>query len=89
MPHRGSWTYGLPELPGQRAAIAASSRVANTGCYAVAVTTALAPLIAAGCVRPTDVVVVAASGSSGAGRVLKDHLLSNTVLFWSNQFSYC
>ena len=79
LPHPGSWTYGLPELPGQRAAIAASSRVANTGCYAVAVITALAPLIAAGCVRPSDVVVVAASGTSGAGRVLKDHLLASQV----------
>jgi N-acetyl-gamma-glutamyl-phosphate reductase len=80
MPHRGSWTYGLPELPGQRAVIAASSRVANTGCYAVAVSTALAPLIAAGCVQPTDVVVVASSGSSGAGRLLKDHLLASQVM---------
>ena len=34
-PHAGTWTYGLPELPGQRAVIAASDRVANTGCYAV------------------------------------------------------
>lgn len=80
MPHRGTWTYGLPELPGQRAVIAASSRVANTGCYAVAVITALAPLIAAGCVRPADLVVVAASGTTGAGRVLKDHLLASQVM---------
>ena len=46
--HAGTWTYGLPELPGQRAAIAAADRVANTGCYAVATILALAPLIAAG-----------------------------------------
>jgi N-acetyl-gamma-glutamyl-phosphate reductase len=51
--HAGTWTYGLPELPGQRAAIAASDRVANTGCYAAAITLALAPLIAAGVARPT------------------------------------
>lgn len=80
LPHAGSWTYGLPELPGQRVAIAASSRVANTGCYAVAVITALAPLIAAGCVRPTDVVVVAASGTSGAGRAAKPNLLGSEVM---------
>src|SRR3954451_6017657 len=43
--HAGTWTYGLPELPGHRARIAASTRVANTGCYAAAVTLALAPLI--------------------------------------------
>ena len=67
-PHAGTWTYGLPELPGQRDAIAASHRVAVTGCYAVAITLALAPLVAAGLVEPDDVVVVAASGTSGAGR---------------------
>jgi N-acetyl-gamma-glutamyl-phosphate reductase len=80
LPHAGSWTYGLPELPGQRAAIAASSRVANTGCYAVAVIIALAPLIAAGCVQPADVVVVASSGTSGAGRVTRPNLLASEVL---------
>jgi N-acetyl-gamma-glutamyl-phosphate reductase len=80
LPHAGSWTYGLPELPGQRAVIATSDRVANTGCYAVAVITALAPLIAAGCVQPADVVVVAASGTSGAGRVAKPNLLGSEVM---------
>jgi N-acetyl-gamma-glutamyl-phosphate reductase len=40
-PHAGTWTYGLPELPGQRERITASDRVAATGCYAVA--TILAP----------------------------------------------
>jgi N-acetyl-gamma-glutamyl-phosphate reductase len=78
--HAGSWTYGLPELPGQRAAIAASSRVAVTGCYAVAITLALAPLIAAGLVEPDDVVAVAASGTSGAGRSAKAHLLGSEVM---------
>ena len=79
VPHAGCWTYGLPELPGQRARIAASQRVANTGCYAVAVIAALAPLIAAGLVSPHDVVVVAASGTSGAGRVVKPHLMATEV----------
>lgn len=79
-PHAGSWTYGLPELPGQRQRIATSSRVANTGCYAVAVITALAPLIAAGLVEPDDVVVVAASGTSGAGRNLRPSLLASEVM---------
>jgi N-acetyl-gamma-glutamyl-phosphate reductase len=78
--HAGAWTYGLPELPGQRAVIAAATRVANTGCYAVATTLALAPLIAAGAVHPTDVVVVAASGTSGAGRAAKAHLLGSEVM---------
>ncbi|MBU8860155.1 MULTISPECIES: N-acetyl-gamma-glutamyl-phosphate reductase [unclassified Micromonospora] len=78
--HAGAWTYGLPELPGLRAEIAAASRVASTGCYAVATTLALAPLIAAGAVRPDDVVVVAASGTSGAGRAAKAHLLGSEVM---------
>ncbi|MEO3779599.1 N-acetyl-gamma-glutamyl-phosphate reductase [Micromonospora sp. B11E3] len=78
--HAGAWTYGLPELPGQRAAIAAATRVANTGCYAVAVTLALAPLVAAGAVAPADVVAVAASGTSGAGRAAKAHLLGSEVM---------
>lgn len=78
--HAGSWTYGLPELPGQREAIAASRRVAVTGCYAVAITLALAPLVAAGLVEPDDVVAVAASGTSGAGRGSKAHLLGSEVM---------
>ncbi|MEU0081737.1 N-acetyl-gamma-glutamyl-phosphate reductase [Micromonospora tulbaghiae] len=78
--HAGAWTYGLPELPGGRTEIAAATRVASTGCYAVATTLALAPLIAAGAVRPDDVVVVAASGTSGAGRAAKAHLLGSEVM---------
>jgi N-acetyl-gamma-glutamyl-phosphate reductase len=78
--HPGTWTYGLPELPGQRAAIAGSDRVANTGCYAVAITLALAPVLAAGLGEADDVVVVAASGTSGAGRSLKTHLLGSEVM---------
>src|SRR5690606_32489994 len=65
-PHAGTWTYGLPELPGQREQIATATRVANTGCYAVATILALVPLIARGLADPDDVVVVAASGTSGA-----------------------
>jgi N-acetyl-gamma-glutamyl-phosphate reductase len=78
--HPGAWTYGLPELPGQRAAIAGASRIANTGCYAVSVILALAPLIAAGVVEADDVVVVAASGTSGAGKSAKVHLLASEII---------
>ncbi|MGC4773094.1 N-acetyl-gamma-glutamyl-phosphate reductase [Micromonospora sp. DT44] len=78
--HAGQWTYGLPELPGQRELIAGSTRVANTGCYAAAITLALAPLIADGAANPADVVVVAASGTSGAGRAAKPHLLGSEVM---------
>jgi len=79
-PYAGAWTYGLPELPGQRELIRDSTRVANTGCYAVAIILALAPLIAAGIVEPDDVVVVASSGTSGAGRSLQPHLLASAVM---------
>jgi N-acetyl-gamma-glutamyl-phosphate reductase len=66
--HAGRWTYGLPELPGAREAIKAARRVAAPGCYATAAIMALAPLLAAGLAEPRDIVIVAASGTSGAGR---------------------
>lgn len=78
--HAGTWTYGLPELPGQRDRIASSRRVANPGCYATAVTLALAPLLASGLAEPRDVVVIAASGTSGAGRKATDALLATQVM---------
>ena len=74
------WTYGLPELPGQRARIASSTRVANTGCHAVAAILAIAPLIAAGVVAAEDVVVTSASGTSGAGKAALPHLLGSEVM---------
>ena len=79
-PHAGTWTYGLPELPAQRAAIAAAQRVAAPGCYATAVTLALAPLVASGLADRDDIVVVAASGTSGAGRSALPHLLGSEVM---------
>lgn len=78
--HAGVWTYGMPELPEQRAAIRASHRVANPGCYATAVGLALAPVLAAGLAEAHDVVVVAASGTSGAGRKPSDALLASQVM---------
>jgi N-acetyl-gamma-glutamyl-phosphate reductase len=80
VPHHAAWTYGLPELPGQRARIVGSRRVAVTGCYVAATALALAPLIHAGLASPEDVVVVAASGASGAGRTPAPHLLASQVI---------
>jgi N-acetyl-gamma-glutamyl-phosphate reductase len=77
--HAGPWTYGLPELPGARERIAESVRVANPGCYPTSVILALHPLLAAGLVEPRDVVVVAASGTSGAGRSPSEALLASEV----------
>jgi len=79
-PHAGTWAYGLPELPGLRAHIAGSTRVANPGCYATSVAVALAPVLAAGLAEPTDIVIVAASGTSGAGRKASDALLATQVM---------
>ncbi len=78
-PHAGTWTYGLPELPGVREQVVGSARVANPGCYATAATLGLAPLLSAGLVEPDDLVVVAASGTSGAGRKATDALLATNV----------
>jgi N-acetyl-gamma-glutamyl-phosphate reductase len=77
--HAGTWPYGLPELPGQREELAGATRVAVPGCYPTSVTLAMAPALAAGIVEP-DVVVVAASGTSGAGKSPKAHLLGSEVM---------
>jgi len=78
--HAGCWTYGLPELPGARARIRAARRVASPGCYATTAIVALAPLLAAGLAEPDDIVIVAASGTSGAGRSASAALLATEVM---------
>lgn len=78
--HAGSWTYGLPELPGQRARIQASTRIANPGCYATAISLGLAPVIKSKLIDQSDVVVVAASGTTGAGRTTKSSLSASEVM---------
>ena len=81
--HAGTWAYGLPELRTaagvQRDAIRQASRIANPGCYPTSVALAMAPVLAAGLADP-DVVVVAASGTSGAGRKPTDTLLATQVM---------
>ncbi|MER8100302.1 N-acetyl-gamma-glutamyl-phosphate reductase [Kitasatospora sp. NPDC094016] len=77
--HAGTWPYGLPELPGHRAALKGSSRIAVPGCYPTAVSLALFPAYAAGLAEP-EAVVVAASGTSGAGKAAKTHLLGSEVM---------
>jgi N-acetyl-gamma-glutamyl-phosphate reductase len=79
-PYAGQWTYGLPELPGARDAIRTSATVASPGCYATASILALAPLLAAGLAEPADIVIVAASGASGAGRSPRPDLLATEVM---------
>jgi N-acetyl-gamma-glutamyl-phosphate reductase len=80
VPYAGRWVTGLPELPGARERIRTASRVAVPGCYATAAILALAPLAAAGLIEPADVVIVAASGTSGAGRAPRADLLGSEVM---------
>ncbi len=78
--HAGTWPYGLPELPGQRERLAGASRIAVPGCYPTTCLLALTPGFTAGVLEPEDVVIVAASGTSGAGKSLKPHLLGSEVM---------
>ncbi|MGW6646514.1 N-acetyl-gamma-glutamyl-phosphate reductase [Streptomyces iakyrus] len=78
-PHAGTWPYGLPELPGARATLEGSKRIAVPGCYPTAVSLALFPAYAAGLAGP-EAVIVAASGTSGAGKAPKPHLLGSEVM---------
>ena len=78
--YAGSWPYGLPELPGQRDLLNGATRVAVPGCYPTVATLALAPAVAAGLVDTADLVVVAASGTSGAGKAAKPHLLGSEIM---------
>ncbi|MGH3882302.1 MAG: N-acetyl-gamma-glutamyl-phosphate reductase [Pseudonocardiaceae bacterium] len=77
--HAGTWPYGLPELPGARDKLRGARRVAVPGCYPTVVSLTLAPALHAGIVEP-EVVVTAVSGTSGAGRALKPHLLASEVM---------
>ncbi len=77
--HAGSWPYGLPELPGARQHLRGARRIAVPGCYPTVSSLALAPAYDAGLVQ-ADAVVVAASGTSGAGKAAKPHLLGSEVM---------
>jgi len=76
--HAGVWTYGLPEIPGNRAKISESSQVANPGCYATSIITGVLPAL--GVIDSSDIVVVAASGTTGAGRNAKISLIASEVM---------
>jgi N-acetyl-gamma-glutamyl-phosphate reductase len=77
--HPGTWPYGMPELPGAREKLRGATRIAVPGCYPTAASLAMAPALAEGLVGPT-VTVVAVSGTSGAGKSLKGHLLGSEVM---------
>ncbi len=75
--HAGTWVYGLPELKDARDRISQSKKVANPGCYATAISLAIAPILES--IDVGDIVAVAASGTTGAGRSLKASLLASEV----------
>jgi N-acetyl-gamma-glutamyl-phosphate reductase len=66
------WTYGFAEMaPGQRAKIAASTRISNPGCYPTGFIALVAPLVREGLLpRDFPVTVNAVSGYSGGGKGL-------------------
>jgi N-acetyl-gamma-glutamyl-phosphate reductase len=71
------FAYGLPEL--FRAELLAADHVATPGCYPTAAALALAPLMRAGAIDPSGIIVDAASGVSGAGRPPKPNTTFCTV----------
>ena len=71
------FVYGIPEL--KRDAIRSAQAVAAAGCYPTATILALKPLVDAGLIDPTSLIVDAASGVSGAGRAVKEGTAFNTV----------
>jgi len=75
--HAGTWTYGLADIEPFKSQISQSSKVANPGCYATAIALGAAPASAFADV--SDVVVVAASGTTGAGRSAKINLIASEV----------
>jgi N-acetyl-gamma-glutamyl-phosphate reductase len=75
--YAGKWQYGLPEIVGEEV-FTGLKRVANPGCYATAISLSLAPALSS--IQSDDIVVVAASGTSGAGRSAKINLLASEVM---------
>ena len=71
--------YGMPELPGRRAQVAAARLVAAPGCYPTSITLPLAPLLARGLVDPDLILVTSLSGVTGAGRKAAVDLLFGEV----------
>jgi N-acetyl-gamma-glutamyl-phosphate reductase len=75
--YAGKWQYGLPEIVGEKV-FHGINRVANPGCYATAISLSLAPALDS--INTDDIVVVAASGTTGAGRSAKVNLLASEVM---------
>lgn len=70
LPHA---VFGLTEV--FRNDLVGARLISNPGCYATSVMLPLLPLIKGGLVEPSDIIVDAKSGASGAGRSLREDLL--------------
>lgn len=75
--YAGVWTYGLADIEPFKSLISKSIKVANPGCYATSIALGAAP--AASIADLSDVVVVAASGTTGAGRSAKINLIASEI----------
>ena len=75
--YAGSWTYGLADIEPFKTQISQSTKVSNPGCYATSIALGAAP--AASIADLSDLVVVAASGTTGAGRSAKINLIASEV----------
>ena len=63
------WTYGFPELKGQREKIAAAKRIANPGCHASGFIALAAPLVEAGLLKKdARLSCFSLTGYSGGGK---------------------
>lgn len=84
----GAWDYGMPELLHagesrarvQREILGASARIAVPGCNVSAVTLGIQPALARGLVDPGSLCATLAVGYSGAGKVMKPHLMASAAL---------
>jgi len=84
--HAGTWVYGLPEIIGSRSKIAKSKRIANPGCYPTSVAIGLAPAL--DFIDSSDIVVVSATGTTGAGRNAKVHLIASEIMGSLNSYKF-
>lgn len=67
--------YGLPEVKGMREKIKTCKLLANPGCYPTAAQLPLIPLLQAGLIEDSDIIIDAKSGTTGAGRGAKEAFL--------------
>lgn len=76
------WTYGFPELKGQREKIIRSKRVANPGCHASGAISLLAPLIQKGMVpKDAELSCFSLTGYSGGGKkMIEEYESSDNIL---------